>query len=600
MMRVLASFAVGGMLLILVVMPMSAQEIAEVTLSNRDGDAISRLTDGNLIRLTIELPKPVDEETVLSFYLDEDTHHLVDCQIPTGDRRCTTAAIGTLGWYWDENEQLKPERNLYVINYEATGWQPIASMNITVHPRPVVMVHGFGANYTTWDTYLGPTGFLAMVGLHGYAVGDGQVTGTLYTGNLLNPRLTTNTVDQNAAALAEYIANVKKETGAEQVDLLGHSRGGLISRYYIDRLMTQRDVAQLIMLGTPNGGSNCALLTGSLQFYQPAALELGTDYVSHVFNPQITDHQDVPFFLIAGTPIQRRILSPCSGTPHDLVVALESAGAISLDADIVEVPILHIDLNSSAELFSEHVAPLLRKSGEELASQGEQPSLRIEPGNDSVQFSQIYTGMVTSDEGNEHIINIDNNVAVASFGLFDPTRSLTVTVRGASGNVITLTEERNGLTILDDPASLIYLGYGFENPNPGPWRVTVRPTQETPPLGAEYAIMAQYQGGATLEATLSTHLPGVGENVEVTATLKLGEQALPVDSAQVVVHYPDGHSESLSISESDLGIEASWQPEQPGIYGIDVNIRSVLAGGIVVERTRYLALQAFETPPLRR
>jgi len=50
-------------------------------------------------------------------------------------------------------------------------------------------------------------------------------------------------------------------------------------------------------------------------------------------------------------------------------------------------------------------------------------------------------------------LNIDQ-VAVASFALYDPTRSLTVTVRGASGNVIALDAARNGLIEVDDPATL--------------------------------------------------------------------------------------------------------------------------------------------------
>jgi hypothetical protein len=426
-------------------------------------------------------------------------------------------------------------------------------------------------------------------------VGDGQVTGTMHTGNLLNPTARTNTIAGNAAALGEYIRNVKVETGAEQVDLIVHSMGGLISRYYIDRLMGQRDVAQLIMLGTPNGGSDCTLLPGSLGMYQPAGLELRSSYIRHVFNPQITETSDVPFYIFAGTPIQLGLLSPCSDTPNDMVVSLESAAAFP--AELVEVPFLHIDLTNSEELFSNYVAPLLRKPGSEFTSRGEQPGGRIGTENNVVQFSRIYTGVVESTQGNTHTINIDNEVAVASFGLLDPSRTLTVTVRGASGNVIVLDPVRNGLTIIDDPESLVYLGYGFENPNPGAWQVTVRPTQRTPPQGAEYAIVAHYAGGATIEAELSNYLPGLGEEVVLTATLQLGNEPLVITTAQVVLHHPDGRSELIQFSESETGIAASWQLQQPGVYGVDLNMGSVLPDGAVVERSTYLAFEAFDDPP---
>jgi hypothetical protein len=265
--------------------------------------------------------------------------------------------------------------------------------------------------------------------------------------------------------------------------------------------------------------------------------------------------------------------------------------------ELVEVPILHIDLTVAEELFLDHVVPLLRKSMSDFAAQGAQPTTQVNPDDQPVQYSQVYTGMVTTPEGNTHVINIDNNVAVAAFGLYDPSRTLTVTVRGASGNVIALSPEANGLTIVDDPESLLYLGYGFNNPRPGPWQVTVHTTPRTPPLGTEYAIVAQYVGGATINATLSNHLPGLNEAVVLSATLNLGDEALVLDRAQVVLHQPDGFSQLLPITQGPDAITATFQPQQVGIYGMDINMRAVLPDGTIAERSTYLALEAFEDAP---
>ena len=503
MIRVLASGVLAVVLVCVLLRTTAGQTTPQLRLLNQAGEAVTRLTDGDHVRLVVEALDAVQETTTISFYLDGGEQPIGVCQVPTGQRACLTGPIGTLGWYWDDQGQIVPERTIY-----ATAQRFVAGTKVGVRPRPVVMVHGFGSNYSAWSDYLGPAGYLARIGLPGYAVGDGQAAGAMRTGDLLRPKATTNTIAQNAAVLAEYIAQVKEETGAEQVDLVAHSMGGLIARYYIDRLMEQPDVAQLIMLGTPNGGSDCALLLGAINLYEPAALELRSDYVRSVFNAQITERSGVPFYMFAGTPVLPQLLSPCSLTPNDLVVSLESASAIP--SVLAEVPILHIELNSSEELFDEYVAPLLRKTADAFAARAAETSPASASDTAPVQFSRVFTGMVQREAGSEHVIQIDSNVAVASFGLYDPSRSVTVTVHGASGNVIALDAAKNGLTVIDDPASLLYLGYGFQNPRPGPWRVTVQATTRTPPTGVEYAIVAHYVGGATIAAALSSHVPGVG------------------------------------------------------------------------------------------
>jgi pimeloyl-ACP methyl ester carboxylesterase len=605
MTRVLASFVVGVMLVICLVRsaaaqisaPASLQVSPQVTMLNQAGDAVTALTDGDLVRFMVNMPEAVKQPTSFSIALDNESTRIAACRIPTNQRSCTTRPVGTLGWYWQEGKVM-PKRMLHLFDATLANGSSTASLEIALSPRPVVLVHGFGSDYTTWLKYLGPSGYLALLGVRGFAIGDGQVAGTMYTGSLLNPSARTNTIADNAAALGEYIANVKALTGAEQVDLVVHSMGGLIARYYLDRVMTQRDVAQLIMLGTPNGGSNCAIMLGSLGLYEPAGLQLREDYVRNVFNPQITEQHGVPFYNFAGTLIQERLLSPCSKTPNDLVVSLDSAA--DAPVELVEVPLLHIDLTNSEALFTQHIAPLLQKSGIDFEQQGAQVTSRLAADEEPVQYSQVFTGVVTTSAGSTQVINIDSNVAVASFGLYDPSRSLTVTVRGASGNVITLTPAVNGLTVVTDPEALIYLGYGFENPRPGPWQVTVLPTSRTPPLGTEYAIVTQYVGGASVDAELSNHLPGLGEQVILTATMQVGGEAVALESAQVVLRHPDGVSETIPFTASGISIVAEWQPQAVGIYGIDVNVSAILPDGTVAQRSSYLAVEAFEDAPETR
>ena len=134
------------------------------------------------------------------------------------------------------------------------------------------------------------------------------------------PRGAHDTIAEDAAILGSYIAHVKRATGAQMVDVVAHSLGGLISRYYLDRVMGARDVAQLIMLGTPQAGTECAVLPSALGFLMPATLEIRPSYMTGIFNPQITHRHGVPFHAVAGTAFQSPVGSPCTGVPNDLVV----------------------------------------------------------------------------------------------------------------------------------------------------------------------------------------------------------------------------------------------------------------------------------------
>jgi pimeloyl-ACP methyl ester carboxylesterase len=62
-------------------------------------------------------------------------------------------------------------------------------------------------------------------------------------------------VFDTAVKLGEFINRVKQETGAEQVDLIGHSMGGLIAKAYIADESKSANVRNLIFVGTPHLGA---------------------------------------------------------------------------------------------------------------------------------------------------------------------------------------------------------------------------------------------------------------------------------------------------------------------------------------------------------
>jgi pimeloyl-ACP methyl ester carboxylesterase len=62
-------------------------------------------------------------------------------------------------------------------------------------------------------------------------------------------------VARGAADLGVHIERICEQTGHDQVHVVGHSLGGLIARYYVQRQAGDRRVATLVTLGTPHHGS---------------------------------------------------------------------------------------------------------------------------------------------------------------------------------------------------------------------------------------------------------------------------------------------------------------------------------------------------------
>ncbi|MEU4874935.1 alpha/beta fold hydrolase [Streptomyces sp. NPDC021608] len=73
------------------------------------------------------------------------------------------------------------------------------------------------------------------------------------------------TCDIRTAAdlLGRHIEEICERTGSTQVDVVGHSLGGLIARYYVQRLAGDARVRTLVTLGTPHAGTRVAPLANA-------------------------------------------------------------------------------------------------------------------------------------------------------------------------------------------------------------------------------------------------------------------------------------------------------------------------------------------------
>ncbi|MFE0254865.1 esterase/lipase family protein [Streptomyces sp. NPDC059010] len=112
------------------------------------------------------------------------------------------------------------------------------------HPRPVVLVHGTMENrYDNWAA-LAPR--LKEAGYCVFALNHGGTSG---------PLLGTADMAASARQLADFVGRVRSATGAAKVDLVGHSQGGMMPRYYIKNLGGAAEVDKLVALTPSNHGT---------------------------------------------------------------------------------------------------------------------------------------------------------------------------------------------------------------------------------------------------------------------------------------------------------------------------------------------------------
>ncbi len=98
----------------------------------------------------------------------------------------------------------------------------------------------------------------------------------------LNYSPLTGDVREVAETLGALVEQVCAETGYERIHVVGHSMGGIVARYYVQRLGGDERVHTLVTLGTPHGGTFPARL-----FPHPLVRQLrpGSDVVAELREP---------------------------------------------------------------------------------------------------------------------------------------------------------------------------------------------------------------------------------------------------------------------------------------------------------------------------
>lgn len=114
-------------------------------------------------------------------------------------------------------------------------------------PETVLLLHGFMQTRAVWEVLEDRLRF------DGYGVFSFDLGGLFY-------RFNTRPIPQLAQSVAEKIEGICERYGLQNFHIVGHSKGGLIARHYVQHLGGDRRVRSLITLGTPHHGTPTALI----------------------------------------------------------------------------------------------------------------------------------------------------------------------------------------------------------------------------------------------------------------------------------------------------------------------------------------------------
>lgn len=143
-----------------------------------------------------------------------------------------TAALGTAG--------LAAPAHAEVTDIPPPGANDWSCKPDAAHPQPIVLVNGtfktMSENWATLSPKLADAGYCVFAFNYGHAA--------------------TDPVPDSAAELSDFVNRVRDATGAAKADIVGHSQGGMMPRYYAKFLGGAAKIDDLVGIVPSNHGTS--------------------------------------------------------------------------------------------------------------------------------------------------------------------------------------------------------------------------------------------------------------------------------------------------------------------------------------------------------
>lgn len=544
--------------------------------------------DGNRVQVTVTVENTGGtQETVTIAVTETASGQSIgsrEVQVDAGQIHTETFDWVTYGYAWGPNDTPLSSRP---VQAELVGRAVTVTETLVVKPRPAILVHGFnetnpGPDTGSWKAYVNNEsgiGFLNDVNPNW----DGYIVPGMKTGSLVTTG--DGILDNAEGPMATFIDETRESTNAWHVDIIAYSMGGLIGRAYLhfDVPDAPTDgnpiVTQLVMLGTPNAGSSCALVLENYSSYY-----LTPEYLWY-FNQLVTSTSGARITSVIGTPLLATcVVNPLNGATYSATVCnrvyditgLEGAGDIvvsrvsawSLEGEIeIETNDPHFNIIDAGNIEVKGIA-----QSRSTFDNAVLPTLALDP----TEHVSLSVPITTQGESNLYQLNTDPNTLIpqkiaGEFAVTAPgdtlsltvdvfqTPELTVLVAGE----IPLTFEAvapDGTVITGTTTNGLYHPLNISDPVTGTWTITVQNTG-TVSQPMEVGVVGlvshrDYIAAATADVSTTqlslfpevNQLNEVGDNI--CGDMNIDGYVTPADAALV--------TNALGTTGSQLILDADW------------------------------------------
>ena len=260
---------------------------------------------------------------------------------------------------------------------------------------PVLLIHGYMADATVWNKWID---LLKKDGIVVYPITFKESDDKC------------GSAAEHAKELSKIIGQIKDETGQNKVNIVGHSKGGLDARVYLAN--NTKDVANLIMIGTPNAGSPLAqsseVCTPAVYDLRPGAaatevkMNPNTKYytIAGEWDPQLGNCQLTPFL-----PMEQSGSSDLP-KPNDGMVPLSSVESQDYFINLGHSKSCHTNLMSEYEygLAKDVILENNKQTGiqkqQQQKQQQKQQQQQQQPSQQKIQDTGVSLDLTTPTAGN--------------------------------------------------------------------------------------------------------------------------------------------------------------------------------------------------------